>query len=90
MVCPPNANDTRVTVQARHALLKEFAEGREFYQLYHCPGPSADDYVFSSFDGFFNRKFKNSSIDHLTGDITNLVIIGTACELVCYARQSNV
>ena len=82
--------DGWLTAEARRQLLKDFAPGREFYQVYVCPDPSADDYGFTSFEHFFNRKFANTGIDRPTGDIQNLAIVSTACESVCYAFQTDV
>jgi phosphatidylserine decarboxylase len=79
-----------LTATAQEALLKEFAPGRAFYQVYNCPDISASDYGFESFDHFFNRTFANPGIDRPTGEIDNPAIISTACESVCYALQSNV
>ncbi|KAF9073985.1 Phophatidylserine decarboxylase-domain-containing protein [Rhodocollybia butyracea] len=72
---------------ALDALMTEYP-GRTFAQVFEC-NPEKEYYGFLSFDDFFNRRFRDASIDRPTGPLDNN-IVGAACESSTYAYQEDV
>ncbi|KAL0575468.1 hypothetical protein V5O48_006503 [Marasmius crinis-equi] len=73
---------------ALDAMTKEFP-GRTFDQVFICD-TSADYYGYTSFEDFFNRRFREPQTDRPTGPIDDLRLISAACESTSYAYQENV
>ncbi|KAF5340113.1 hypothetical protein D9758_013137 [Tetrapyrgos nigripes] len=70
------------------AMMKEFPN-RTFDQVFICD-TSADYYGYTSFEDFFNRRFRDPQTDRPTGPIDDLRLISAACESTSYAYQENV
>ncbi|KAF7965564.1 hypothetical protein HWV62_42858 [Athelia sp. TMB] len=75
---------------AKTALMQQFAAGRLFEQVFICD-VNADYYGYTSYDDFFNRRFKEVEVDRpISGGVANLNIVGSPCEAMFYHRQENV
>ncbi|KAF5384011.1 hypothetical protein D9757_006922 [Collybiopsis confluens] len=75
-----------LSVEAMNAMMAEF-NGRTFEQVFICD-PNAEHYGFTSFEDFFNRRFRNPATDRPTGLLNNN-IVGAACESITYAYQED-
>ncbi|ESK90803.1 phosphatidylserine decarboxylase [Moniliophthora roreri MCA 2997] len=74
--------------KAIDAMMKEYPN-RTFAEVFICD-PNAPAWGFTSYEDFFNRRFRSPEIDRPTGDIKNLTIVSAACESTLYAIQKNV
>jgi len=77
-----------LTATALQELLRYYAKGRTFDQVFKC-NPEEDYYGYKSYEEFFNRQYANVQTDRPTGPIEDLRIIGTPCESVTYCYQEN-
>jgi len=77
-----------ITATALQELLRYYAKGRTFDQVFKC-NPEEDYYGYKSYEEFFNRQYANVQTDRPTGPIEDLRIIGTPCESVTYCYQEN-
>ncbi|KZP26285.1 hypothetical protein FIBSPDRAFT_949465 [Athelia psychrophila] len=79
---------------AKAALMKQFASGRTFEDVYICDA-NAEFHGYTSFDDFFNRKFRAVDIDRpIPGEpgkppVDDTTIVGAPCESMFYHRQEN-
>jgi phosphatidylserine decarboxylase len=74
---------------ALKAMTKDFNPNRTFDQIF-VSDPKADYYGYTSFEDFFNRRFKEPQTDRPTGPLDDLRLISAACESTTYAYQENV
>ncbi|THU80422.1 phosphatidylserine decarboxylase-like protein [Dendrothele bispora CBS 962.96] len=73
---------------AKDAMMKEYP-GRTFEQVFICT-PGDQFYGYTSYEDFFNRRFKDPATDRPTGDLNNNAIVSNPCESTSYAYQENV
>ncbi|ESK83197.1 phosphatidylserine decarboxylase family protein [Moniliophthora roreri MCA 2997] len=74
--------------KAMDAMMKEFPN-RTFQEVFICD-PGAPAWGYTSYEDFFNRRFRTPEIDRPTGDIKDLTIVSAACECSLYAIQNDV
>ncbi|KAF9264631.1 hypothetical protein L218DRAFT_998583 [Marasmius fiardii PR-910] len=82
------SSDGWLSQTAQNAMLKEFPD-RTFDQVFICD-PSADYYGYTSYEDFFNRRFRDPQTDRPVQGIQDLRLISAACESTVYAYQENV
>ncbi|KAJ3865467.1 phosphatidylserine decarboxylase-domain-containing protein [Lentinula novae-zelandiae] len=75
------------SVFALQAMMKEFPN-RTFPQVFICD-PQAEYYGFTSYEDFFNRRFRDPAYDRPTGPLID-IIVGAPCECTTYAYQEDV
>ncbi|GJJ10024.1 hypothetical protein Clacol_004250, partial [Clathrus columnatus] len=73
---------------AKTAMMEEY-DGATFEEVFLCD-PSAPYHGFTSYEDFFNRRFRNPQVNRPTGPIDDLRLISAACESTSYAYQTNV
>ncbi|KAF5377126.1 hypothetical protein D9757_008804 [Collybiopsis confluens] len=78
--------DGWLSTAAQDAMMAEY-DGRTFDQVFICD-PNADYYGFTSYEDFFNRRFRDPGTDRPTGPLNNN-IIGAPCECTSYAYQED-
>ncbi|KZP09902.1 hypothetical protein FIBSPDRAFT_938295 [Athelia psychrophila] len=75
--------------KAKEALMQQFATGRTFEDVFICDA-DADFHGYTSYDDFFNRRFKAVHIDRpIPGGVSDTTIVGAPCESMFYHRQEN-
>ncbi|MDK0628353.1 phophatidylserine decarboxylase associated domain-containing protein, partial [Clostridium perfringens] len=85
-----NANpDGWFSTEAIDAMMEKYAPGRTFAQVFIC-NPDEDAWGFTSYEDFFVRRYREPDVDRPTGDISDLRIVGAACESAFYALQNDV
>jgi len=77
-----------LSTAAKDAMMAEFP-GRTFEQVFICD-PQAEFYGYTSYEDFFNRRFRDPATDRPTGDLSVNSIVSAACESTTYAYQENV
>ncbi|EEB91418.1 hypothetical protein MPER_10222, partial [Moniliophthora perniciosa FA553] len=74
--------------QAIGAMLQGYP-GRTFEEVFICD-PNAPAWGYTSYEDFFNRRFRTPKTDRPTGDLKDLTIVSAACESTLYAIQKDV
>jgi phosphatidylserine decarboxylase len=77
-----------VGTTALKAMLEAYPD-RTFEQVFICD-TAQPFYGFTSFEDFFNRRFREPKVDRPTGPIENLKLISAPCESQRYAIQVDV
>jgi phosphatidylserine decarboxylase len=74
-------------------LVKQYAKGRKFEQIFICD-QDAPYYGYTSYEDFFNRRYREINVDrpleHRNIPAENLQIVSAPCESTVYAIQENV
>lgn len=74
---------------ARAGMMAHY-DGRTFEQVFLCD-ENAPYHGFSSYDHFFNRRFRERDVDRpVVGGIADITLIGAPCESVSYNVSDNV
>ncbi|THV00222.1 hypothetical protein K435DRAFT_854953 [Dendrothele bispora CBS 962.96] len=73
---------------AKDKMMEEYS-GRTFEEVFICD-PQDQYYGFTSYEDFFNRRFRDPATDRPTGDLDNDAIVSNPCESNSYAYQENV
>ena len=83
-----NGTNGWLSVKAKDKMVELFP-GRTFEQVFIC---NAKDmfYGYTSYEDFFNRRFREPEKDRPTGDLENDALVSFATESTSYAYQENV
>jgi phosphatidylserine decarboxylase len=77
------------TDNALAGLMAQFHSERKFEEVFICD-PSAEYHGYTSYDDFFNRKFRAIHIDRpIAGGVDVTTVVGSPCEAMFYHRQEN-
>lgn len=75
---------------ARAGLMAQFDKGRTFEDVFICD-KHAPYHGYTSYDDFFNRKFKDIPRDRpIPGGVSTTTVVGAPCESVLYSFQENI
>lgn len=75
---------------AKIKLMEQYDQGRTFEEVFICE-PTADYHGYTSYEDFFNRRFREVEIDRpVTGGVSELRIVSAPCEAAVYTVQDNV
>ncbi|KAF7426246.1 hypothetical protein PC9H_008613 [Pleurotus ostreatus] len=77
------------STEAIDAMMEKYAPGRTFAEVFIC-NPDEDAWGFTSYEDFFVRRYREPDVDRPTGDVSDLRIVGAACESAFYALQNDV
>ncbi|KAK7755464.1 hypothetical protein SLS62_002393 [Diatrype stigma] len=75
-------------VEAKNMMMEQYPD-RAFEDVFICD-PTVEYYGFTSYEDFFNRRFRDPETDRPTGDLTNDAIVSSATESTSYAYQEKV
>ena len=75
---------------AKAGMLAQFDAGRTFEEVFICD-KDAPYHGYTSYDDFFNRKFRDVPRDRpIAGGVSVTTVVGAPCEAVSYNVQENV
>lgn len=75
-------------VEAKTKMMEQYP-GRAFEDVFICD-PTVEYYGYTSYEDFFNRRFRDPETDRPTDDLKNNAIVSSATESTSYAYQENV
>ena len=83
-----NGTNGWLSIKAKDKMVELFP-GRTFEQVFICNAKHMF-YGYTSYEDFFNRRFREPEKDRPTGDLKNDAIVSSATESTSYAYQENV